>query len=131
MTLALLGWLSGYAVLTLADATPVSDPVWSLANFGVLGVLAAMYLVSHRREIERLENQIKVLMEESSARVAAAEARAAAAVADSTAVRDATLREVVPAMTLQTDRGDRMMELTERLLLIIERLLVWLGRADK
>jgi hypothetical protein len=112
----LLGGLPFHAWF-LGQTVPVDNPIWSLANFGVLGIMAALYLLSHKREIDRLEKQV----EAANKRAEAAEARTAAVVADSSAVRDATLREVVPAMTLATDRGDRMMELTERLLGIVLR----------
>lgn len=108
---------SAYGLL-FAQANPLDNPIWSLANFGVLGIMAALYLLSHKREIERLE---KTIDSEREARLAA-EARTAVETADSKKVRDAVIETIAPTMTRVTIQAEQFVEAAARQAEQFERL---------
>ena len=109
---------SSFYGLLFAQTNPLDNPIWSLANFGVLGIMAALYLLSHKREIERLEKAVAA----AEARVAAAEARTAAETADSKKVRDAVIETIAPTMTKVTIQSEAFVAAAARQAEQFERL---------
>ncbi len=64
---------------------------------------------------------IALLLWFGRARLEKAEVRADAAEADGRQIRDAFIREMVPAMTLQTERSQQLLDGLERVVQLVER----------
>lgn len=114
----LLGGLSTGLAALVGQANPLDNPIAALAQFGVLGIMSGLYLLSHKREIDRLEKQI----EAANARAEAAEARTAAETADSKKVRDAVIETIAPTMTKVTLQSEAFLAAAARQAAEFERL---------
>lgn len=115
------------AALYWAQADPATDLIRSgYAQLGFLALLLAGGWWVIRQSDKRAaasEKAWRELLSEANARTAEERTKREAAEADSRAVRDVFIREVVPTMTLHTARFEQAIEGLERVVGVVERVM--------